>query len=275
MTEPQPSSVIRIPQAELAGLIAQGKLRITTPSPQSNERASQANNEIIDKERSVLKDFYGEDIDVPDMPQQLVDTLKRLEQEGITCMEPHYLSEQFLFDLNLALAENKVVPIAHPGWNVKPEDWFWTNAARGGAFSPQAADVMGNWILIDSTPKPNYQNGAQLYTDDPFRDILPNGSRFNLSWDTIKTTVFPQIAEKLGVPVDKMRFPKAIEFNVLGNMHHKEWGETSTYEWFEDGFGAVSRLIGGHSGLGGLANVFHNSSASPDDRVGFRPLIVF
>jgi len=96
-----------------------------------------------------------------------------------------------------------------------------------------------------------------------------------LSWDQLHNDILPEIAKKFGVSQSQIRLPKAIEFNVLGNMHHSEWGETNTWEWFEDSFEADSRLVGGRSDVGGLALVNHLSSASPYDNVGFRPLVVF
>jgi len=218
---------------------------------------------LVESEKKALAEFFGKPIKVPKPPAELFKMQEHMRSLGLYGFEAHYIPDEVFA---------KDAP--YPGWKVRPNDWFWKQI-KDGKVSDEALKTGGHWVLIDTTPKPNYQNGAQVYEDDPFKDILPNGSRFNLSWDQLHNDILPKIVKKLGVPQSQLRLPKAIEFNVLGNMHHKKWGETSTYEWFEDGFGADSRLIGGRSDVGGLAVVLHYSSASPNVYVGFRPLIVF
>ena len=162
----------------------------------------------------------------------------------------------------------------HPGWGVKPEDWYWENITSG-KIDADAPSLSGHWVIIDNTQKPDYDDGKQLYPEDPFKSNLPDESRFSLSWDELHGDVLPKIAERLNIPKDKVRLPKEIEFNILGNLYHKEWGQTSTYEWFEDKFGSDRRLIGGSSDDGGLADVDWDQPGTRYGSIGFRPLIVF
>jgi hypothetical protein len=68
--------------------------------------------------------------------------------------------------------------------------------------------------------------------------------------------------------------PKYLEFNLLGNLHHPEWGETNTWEWFEDEIKGGDRLDGGNSSYGGLAGVGDSFPAYSNDGFGFRPLVM-
>ena len=82
-------------------------------------------------------------------------------------------------------------------------------------------------------------------------------------------------AEILGVDKERIRVPKEIEFNIVGNLHHPEWGETNTSEWLYDTFEGGHRLLGGYSDGGGLADV---DGCRPDDHlddIGFRLLAEF
>ena len=84
----------------------------------------------------------------------------------------------------------------HPGWNVKPEDWYWENITSG-KIDADAPSLSGHWVIIDNTQKPDYDDGKQLYPEDPFKSNLPDESRFSLSWDELHGDVLPKIAERL------------------------------------------------------------------------------
>lgn len=180
----------------------------------------------------------------------------------------------------------------YPGWNVKPEPWFWENVANG-RISEDATKLEEMLIAIDNTPKPNYDNGRQLYQSDPFAPLLerlrkekkinvprdlrhiPNTSRFGISPNELTEHVLPAIAEMLGVDSNHVRLPKEIEFNITGNLFHPEWGNTNTLEWFADKFGDGSHLFGGDSGRGGLADVDRRWSDFRSDLVAFGPVVRF
>lgn len=150
------------------------------------------------------------------------------------------------------------------------------------------------WVLIDGSPKPNYDEGKQQYVDDPFAPILaqlreegkitvpshvkhvPEASRFGVSLEEIEAEVVPRVAQKLlGIDAGRIRVPKEIEFNVIGNLYHPEWGQTNTWEWLYDNFGDGYRLLGGYSDYGGLASVLDCRPAYHDDYIGFRLLAEF
>ncbi len=150
------------------------------------------------------------------------------------------------------------------------------------------------WVLIDKSPKPNYDRGLQLYPNDPYASILaelrktgkiaipdrvkhvPETSRFGVSLDEIEGEVVPQVAQGiLGIVSSRVRVPKEIEFNFIGNLHHPEWGRTNTSEWMHDGFGGVGRLFGGDSDYGGLVYVDDYWPDDHRDRIGFRLLAEF
>jgi hypothetical protein len=189
--------------------------------------------------------------------------LKRAEEKGYTTLEAHFLPEMKLDEKG-----------NYPGWDKKPEEWFWRKITEGEV-SEDATKLTGQWVLIDGIQKPNYTDGTQTYENDPLKEILELDSRFRLSWDELHSTILPRIAKIFEVKDEAVRLPKEIEFNILGNMHHPEWGETSTFEWLDDKFKSGSRLIGGYSDGGGLSHVSYAPSGNRYAYVGFRPLIVF
>jgi len=145
-------------------------------------------------------------------------------------------------------------------------------------------------MLIDGREKPQYQDGKQTYENDILAETLEDlrkkkvitdfevkGSRFNISWDELhKPEVKKAIAEALDVPEESLRLPRAIEWNYLGNAYHPKWGETNTWEWFEDSYQkGTGRLGGGNSGGGGLSSVLWGDPSGRSDSLGFRPQVVF
>lgn len=253
----------------------------------------QAENDPAADLADVLREHYGdipltsvdtalEQLVVPTPPQELIDTVTRAKELGVT-----------VFDAVFLTAKELSQDTEFAGWNVKPGDWYW-NQIKRGTIAKDAARLPGAWVLVDRTPKPNYDGGKQLYEDDPFGPLLkglreegriqvPSGyehvpatSRFAISADELEQAVFPEIAKFLGVEgIAEVRKPKGIEFNVLGNLRYPQLGETDTWEWFDDKFGGDRRLVGGDSDVGGLASVDRFWSGYHYDFVGFRPLIVF
>lgn len=221
-------------------------------------------------------------IEIPHPPQELLDVQARLKEKGIDIFEAHYLPD-------VVLEKDS----QFPGWQVRPDDWFW-ETINAGVISEDAKRLPGMWILIDGRSRPNYERGTQMYANDPFAPILqdlrkegrikipdnvkhvPRTSGFGVSLDEVESQVIPRVAEEiLGIESQRVRVPKEIEFNVLGNLHHPEWGQTNTWEWLYDKLGNLSRLIGGHLDGGGLASVRDYYPTFRIDRIGFRLLAEF
>lgn len=211
------------------------------------------------------------------LPQEVSDVLQRAKEAGIGVFEVYHLS-------GVTLSKDSRVG----GWDKKPEDWFWKQI-RNGKVSQDAATLPDAWVLVDKTPKPDYKDGKQMYENDPLKALLkqlrkdkkiqtikgiPDTSRFGISHYELFQVILPEIAKVLEVDKNQVRLPKEIEFNVIGNLKHPEWGETNTWEWFEDKFGDDHRLIGGDSDRGGLADVGHRWFGNRSDFVAFRPLVV-
>lgn len=180
----------------------------------------------------------------------------------------------------------------YPSWDFKPGSWFWDNV-ENGSISPDATRLGRMLIAIDNTPKPNSNNGRQLYENDPFGDLLkelrregkikvtgafrniPQTSRFGISPVEIVEHVLPAMASMLGVNSKWVRLPTEMEYNMIGNRSHPEWGDTSTWELMMDRFEGSRYLIGGRSSGGsGLSNVDCVLPSGRNDNVAFRPVIV-
>ncbi len=283
MAEQASPDILRYSPDQVNELFSSGKARLIASKKESPE----STGDLVKSESEAWRTFLGKDIDVPPVPQELLDAQQKAQEKGITSLEAHYLPAMKLGTRGGKGGKIPVKPVDAPGWTTKPNDWFWEQATDGKV-DDSAFSLDGNWVLIDKTPKPQYDNGRQSYESDTLTALMARlrdedkiegsstpASRFSTSWNELDGKVLPELAHDLGVRDDQVRLPKAIEFNVLGNMHHKEWGETTTWEWFEDKFESDGRLIGGGSDGGGLARVRWLQPDGRDDGLGFRPLIVF
>lgn len=237
--------------------------------------------EIVKREQKALTQFFGYEIGVPP-PAELLQTMQRAEEIGWIQAEGHYIP-------NITMQQNS----NFPGWKIKPEEWFWGRFEEKG-LKEGVKTLEGNWIIIDGSQKPEYQDGAQMYANDPFTSILSSlresgkiekpewtwrvassGSRFGISYDEIQTRVNPTIAALLGVTPAQVRLPRAMEYNLLGNLYHPEWGETSTWEFLQEIYEDAGPLLVAKKKNGGLAAYDCTSNMHHEDNLGFRPLVIF
>ncbi len=240
--------------------------------------------ELMEQETEKLREFFGYDVEVPPLPEEI--TPERYEKWKEMGFELHYLPDE-------ELTEERDLP----GWKKKPgkkyaDGWgieFYADVKKDD-LPKDALKLPASWILVDTRGKPKYESGKQIYKDDVLRPVLEDlrkkkiitdfetkGSRFNISWDELnKPEVKKAIAEAMDVPEECLRLPRAIEWNFIGNAYHPEWGDTNTWEWFEDSYQkGARRLDGGSSGYGGLSDVYWDGPAARDDDLGFRPQVVF
>lgn len=232
--------------------------------------------DLIKIEKIKLKEFFGYDIDVPKIPKEI--TIERLEKWQKQGLELHYLP-----DINMT--EDK----DFPGWSKgkRPENLY--QYIKNGKVDKDATNLPGKWVLIDVRAKPQYDDGNQMYDNDILGPVIKElrekgliydckqkDSRAYISWDDLnKDEVKKAFAKVLDAKPENIRLPRAIEWNVLGNLHHGDWGKTNTWEWFEDKHGSGNRLFGGLSDYGGLMCVDSDSSGFGSDDLGFRPLVCF
>ena len=231
-------------------------------------------DKIIKKQKEALETFFQKIIDVPAIPEGISrEQIEKWEKMGIELV---YLPEE-------DMTEDKDAP----GWIKKPTNLF--SYIKIGNVSSEATKIKAGWRLMDKTRRPQYDSGRQMYEKDPLKDAITelrendhiakwdgrdSGSRFHLSNDELqKTEVKIAFAKVLGVEPTSIRLPKAIEWNVVSNIHHSEWGETNYWEWYSDECVGGCRLLGGHFADGGLSDVNYASSSAWDDRIGFRVVI--
>lgn len=180
-------------------------------------------------------------------------------------------------------------------------------------FEPHAVVQNGavHWILIESTPKPNFNDGEQAYIDDPFMKILESlradkkiakceftvigvdpktneavqisakvdsKSRFGLSATELYRSFLPKLAELHSLDKRKLRTPSLHEFTMIGGLFHPEWGETNTREWLNDkmsGGTMPHHVVGGNSELGGFNDASNEWDEFRSQGIGFRVVIDF
>jgi len=196
-----------------------------------------------------------------------------------------------------------------PGWQHKPGKKFTPDNRWGIEFyeelqkiqnlpenqnSPHLKglspiDLPGAWLLVDTRPKPNLQNGNQSYENDTLiqetlKQLVAKGVVNRGAADGLRNKIHPLVFSKPEfwealaqllkvdqIPGASIRLPRAIEANVMGQ--GPEFHETITWEWCEEYYQTGKRLLCGRSGRGGASLV--NWSGAVDDYVGFRPLVVF
>ncbi|MEK7535870.1 MAG: hypothetical protein AAB590_02570 [Patescibacteria group bacterium] len=236
---------------------------------------------LVEREQTILRAFFGKDVDVPPVPASI--SLEQYEKWKELNYDLHYIPEE-------EMTEDK----NYPGWKKKPDrglNLFSVFKDKKNKMAPDTLKLKHGWVLVDRREKPSYANGvrAEYPGDDPLVHAIEElraeghiggdnlqGSRFRIAQEELqKSEVKQKLAEIFEVNPDQIRLPRAIEQNFLANAHYPDWGDTNTYEWFEDLFQGSGHLIGGHSGSGGLSYVSWGSAGSRSGSLGFRPLIVF
>ena len=175
----------------------------------------------------------------------------------------------------------------YPGWesDKKPTNLF--TYAENHSLNERSTRIKAGWRLNDKRQKPDHKNGFQMYDNDVLKDVIVDlrlrgvierwdgkdqGSRFNISNNELqKEEVMNAFAKVLGVNPKNIRLPLALEYNVIACVHHREWGISDSYEWFDDFAGDNSyRLLGGASDSGGISYVNYSNRDSRKGYVGFR-----
>ena len=237
-------------------------------------------NEIIERERTKLRDFFGADMEVPPIPAEV--TQEKYEKWKEMKLELHYIPAA-------DMTEDK----QYPGWKKKPTSNINLFTATKDAQNKLALDTLklnAAWVLVDTRDKPAYNDGEQEYPEDTkmgavLADLRTAGtvsnfkkkdSRFNISWEELHQEDFKKkLAVLFDVKPEAVRLPHAIEGSFLGNLHHPSWGDTNSWEWYEDSYQGSTHLLGGYSASGGLSGVSWYDAGGRDVSLGFRPLIVF
>ena len=280
------------PEKVLPGLqsLMEGKPIIISEKPVSVDWLST----ILARERQYHLAFFDREYDLAEFEQKLRSHgRKRVKAWQNLGLEPHFLPSVSLMPGD-----------EYPGWNTKPNQWFYQKLVQGELFrningqmvKMTAARLEGISVLIDTRLKPAFSNGRQMYERDnllgPILEQLrkknkiapyahgPQSSRFGVSADEWETTIKPALAGKLGLDVSQIRLETVEEGNIIPQIYtdlpRKDDGQTNTWVWYEQywGVGRGSRLRGGSSDDGGLANVRYDSPDSHWPHRSFRPLAV-
>lgn len=184
---------------------------------------------------------------------------------------------------------------SYPSWKIRPNKWFYDQVAAGRV-SGEPTRIGSGIIIFDTTPKPNYIDGTQMYDDpesyqklladlrrsgdietvDGTRQVLET-SRYGISDDEYESVVFPALMEQIGVlgmvsegRLKPMRLPTTIELNIYGNQFAPYIGDTTGWEWSHNRFDRDNRLVGGSSGVGGLSGVSYGRSGTHDNNIAGR-----
>ena len=249
---------------------------------------------VREAERKRLKEFFGKDIDVPELPNGITpEKIEQWERKGFKL--EYWPREDMTEDRNL------------PGWKHKPGKRHASgngiefydelqkiqtlpeNAQNPHLQGLSLTELPGTWVLKDARKKPGYKNGDQAYENDliiqhVLKELAKNhvlnaeavkGLRNIIHPDMFKKSEFWEAFEAAldleDIPGAIVRLPRAIEANVMGQ--GTGFHDTNTWEWCEEYYRSGGRLVSGDSVLGGASGVRWLGGAGGD--VGFRPLVVF
>lgn len=246
----------------------------------------QNTEELIKNQRGVISAFFGTEI--PNPPDQLFEVAERIRQEGLFKAEPFYLPRR-------SFPEG----ITFPG-QTGPMSPNLYRYIKEGWVDADANTLPGQWVILDVTQRPGYENGKQMYPDTvQFKELLaigrelgdkggivvpdycrqvPEDSRFAISPDEIDGSVgyvSKVVARCLNIEPDRITTPYYATFYYVGNLSHSEFGQANTGEWFRNSFRRGSRLFGGDSDGGGLAYVDRWRPGGHVDFMGFRLQVSF
>lgn len=266
--------------------------------------------ELQEKTQDELNTFFGKKVAIPKPPHAFLEAKKRIEDKGVRTFDPIYFPDAPF-----------VKEAEYPGWIVRPSQEFWqasrwqpnmAQAQRQGYKGMNA--LKGCWALIDKSKRPGYNDGQQIFDDDPLKPILeelrekvnidsvttsvPHASRFGIPPHIQDTYVFPRLVNEWNLTnlkdSGKLNIGRltGMEFNFAGNLRYNHFGESDTAEWLQDICGVPDygprmdvvmvyghRLIGGSSRRGGLEHIDLRQSDSnlvlPYNAIAFRPVIKF
>jgi len=248
----------------------------------STPEFAKAKLELQKSETEAIKKYFGktaEAIEVPPIPAEI--TAEQFEFWKNNKFKLHYSP-------GIEIKKDNEFPGMKERLSDNIYEWMKKDDKGKSKINIDSAILPKGWILIDERPKPQYDNGNQMYEDDILAPVLEDlrkkgliagykekGSR-NVSNDEFnKPEVKETFAKALKIKPEQLELPKAVLFNYIGNKSHPEWGNTNTWEWFQDEYTSGSRLNGGDSGNGGLSYADYASSGFRFDSLGFRPSVRF
>ncbi len=230
---------------------------------------------LIKKAQRVLSKAFDKLIAVESVPAEF--TEENLAKWAKYNLRPVYLPDE-------EISEDR--PFRN--W-VKPEKWFYSQIGDG-KISENATKLKKGWYLADFTLSADYNNGTQVFQNDPLAPLIirlrregrigkydstPMGSRFAITNDEWRNVLLPELAKELGFKSEQVRLERVIEFNAIGNLYDKNRGKFNAWEWFDDRFEDSRRLCGGDRDVGGFAFVSYRWSVFRFDSVAGRPLVSF
>ena len=235
-------------------------------------------------ETDVIRRFFQlESFVAPPLPSWITDEL-------VTFWGNHLFHLHFL--PSIALTQDLDLPL----WKDRPGHFFYESIDKG-TIHPDSQSLPEKWILVDARDKPektgpwvsssdvwileklgfhpkNFfkKKATQIFDQEYLAGALVKkgfSSRFCLSVNDVKE-LKPSIQKILKLDNQKIRLPRFIEYNYLGNTFYPQWGTTQTWEWFEDVYDHDQHLAGGSDSLGAIG-------CDPTDYwstiLTFRPLI--
>ncbi|HEU0050870.1 MAG TPA: hypothetical protein VFQ60_02315 [Patescibacteria group bacterium] len=234
-------------------------------------------SEIIALESQALRAFFGKEIPVPSIPQEItVERLKKWREQGF---ELHYLPEADLGRVNHQLNESETTLEFKdtPGWKKKLVYWGKNSTPP---LPSNFLKLRAGWVLIETR---QYSEAINAYENDVFgpaikrlrmRGVVLNFSEETRKWFSYKDLKKPAVqlafAEILGVDVEQIRLPEQMEVNVLGNIH-AYWKNPGLLEW-RDLTGSYDQNYSIAGSIGGFALMRTDTS---DEGLGFRLMVRF
>lgn len=269
-------------------------------------------SQLVRDEREKLEDFFRQIIEVPEPTLALLKKLEIGNRLGFS-FEPHYLPPielgpdrempswkvrpkdrfwELVSQIGLPTLGRGMTSTLHTGliggWMLVEN--IVIDSQEG--HEPYAEDPVGAILedlrgrrkiyprylrALDTVifPKSGQQDRMELRN-------LPKNSRFGVAAsDELENWINFKVQSlfwdtKQGDDEGNVTQPTPLEFNILGNLHHPEWGDADTTEWLWTQLQQGARYFGGNSSHGGLADIDRQTEAiSRRTNRGFRFVLRF
>lgn len=260
------------------------------PNEEYEQKLENAKEEIFARERKRLKELFGQDFDLPPLPDFI--TYGHIDKWQRNNMYLAYMPRV------------KMKRFAdYPGWKHKPGksreggiEFFDKleeirdlpeNVANHNLDGLEPDELPGAWMLVDGSPKPFHESASyngSFMVEKVLKRLLDAGElgkqdvkknhRDHLDpevfsnqklWDAFRNELY-----LVGMPAT-IRLPRIIESNVLDqDSNERHYG---VCEWNEEFFRAGGRFYSGGEFRGGVDVVGY--SDEPSWGIGFRPVVVF
>lgn len=197
--------------------------------------------DLILHRKNQLSIIFGEEFKVPNPSRQEIKLYNRLKYK----FELFYLPKKKIITATLDEEQGK-----QEHHILKDKVIIYTHKFKS-KLDVTANFLTKGWILLEKIGKPVGKGKVKPYPNDMFKEIFEKyykegkygwyeqgrkrrtekGSRCGFEIPLIIEEMFPEIARKLGIKTEHLRFPTMAEYYLFEQMFFPRWKESKIREW--------------------------------------------